>query len=583
MSSLQPRSASLLLPVAAFVAALAAFVPWQDSRAEDRTSRTVDKLDLSMSAEIDREVESMWQEKGLKPSPLSEDAEFLRRVTLDLTGSIPGPDEVVAFLKDRRADKRTRKIDELIARESYGEHFGIVWMQILMGNDLVARAAGGGKIHPWLVDAFNQNMPYDRFVRELLTAEGVTSDVGPTSFMLRFDMQMGAIEAAAITSRLFLGVQIQCAQCHNHPYEKWTQDQFHQTAAFFARLRRSRLMDGDGKRQGFVVREDLRGSYNMPDTTPPRRMEPIYLTGEKGDARPGVNLRKEFSTWMTDRENPWFARMIVNRYWALFMGRGLVDPIDDFGESNPPTHPDLLNKLASDFVAKGYDLKYLCRVIANSRAYQLSSVPNASNQEDKKYYSHFRLRPLSPEQLLNSLVTASGLSDQGTRMNREQLAALRLQILQRFVFVFGNDEGEEAVSFEGTIPQALMMLNGKLSNDAIRAASDLNVDRILEEISQPALRIEAMFLTALGRHPTSEETKFYAAYAQKYANVRVPEGNDQSVQGLNRLNQGGPGRGDGGARRKEPVARRGKNIPGAVAYEDVFWALLNSTEFRFNH
>ncbi len=576
----RPVLAALLVTLAA----ASVLLGYGRSDAEDRTTRSVDKHDLSMSATVDEEVARKWQEKELTPSPLSDDSEFLRRVSLDLTGVVPSPNEVVAFLQDESPDKRRTKIDELLERDAYADHFSVVWMQILVGNELLARVQQVAAVRPWLIDAFKKNLPYDKFVKEVVAAEGVTDEDGSTNFMLRFDQETAAIDAAAVVSRIFLGVQIQCAQCHNHPYEKWSKDQFHNLAAFFSRLRRTRVFGEDGKRVAFAIKEDLRGRYIMPDSNPPRQMEPIFLTGEKGDASPGANLRMQYARWMISQENPWFAPMIVNRYWALFMGRGLVEPIDDFGDSNPATHPELLQKLAADFVAMGYDLQYLCRVLTNSKTYQLASKTTGNNADDRKYYSHARLRALSPEQLLNSLMLATGLAQQSVGLDGEKAAQLRMQILQRFIFVFGNDEGAEEVNFEGTIPQVLMMLNGKLTNDAVRAASKTGLAELLEDVEQPALRVERLFLAALGRYPTSEETKGFVGWLRKNADARPPEGNDAALQ-IGRLDRGQPGQGGGGGGggKRQGRGKGGGTVPGSVPYEDLLWALLNSSEFRFNH
>jgi hypothetical protein len=294
---------------------------------------------------------------------------------------------------------------------------------------------------------------------------------------------------------------------------------------------------------------------------------------------------------MTDKSNPYFAKAIVNRMWGHFMGRGFVEPVDDFRESNPAVMPELLQKLADDFVAHDYDLKYLIRVICNAQVYQLSSQPAKGEGEENLYWARYRLKPMNPEELMNSLMRATDMSEMLERIGRGNTEQVRMGLLRQFVFLFDTDENMEQKSFEGTIPQALMLLNGQLLNRGVSAIPGMALTNVLQANASDAQKVEMLYLRTLSRRPSAEETKHWLAFLNEPREViATPPPNEPPFAG--RFRPGGqlPPPGQGFPRRPmgDPLralgARfAGQQTPKMQAFEDLFWALLNSSEFIFNH
>lgn len=555
--------------------------------AKTASAAPVPSLD-KLTAFIDAQVDAKIAERKLQPAPRADDAAFLRRVTLDLTGRIPSADEAVAFLKDHDPKKREKKIDALLACPEWAEQWAEVWTTLLMGRLNKGREyAARQPVHAWLRDAFAKNMPYDALVRALLTVRGRSDENPAVFYLLRF--RDSPPDAVGHVVRTFCGVRIQCAQCHNHPYEKWKQEDFWSVAAFLTRTK-VRTVEKPEKGPPIVELVDLpRGEISIPDTKPAKGVAPKFITGEEPAAKAG--RRDELARILTAPANPYFAKAFVNRAWYECFGRGLVDPVDDFRASDPGSHPELLEAMAQAFVAGGYDMKALLRAILNTRAYQRASHLAAEGQDDEAYYTHALLRVMSPEALFESLIRSTGSNalaggrgaeasttampqamapaDAAPAMARPPDAAARFkeQILRRFVFLFANDEMQEVTDFEGTIPQALLLLNGAITNGgaggrqgampranakapaANRKAADRGIQGrpalpmlgdLLRAYEDPDARLDRLFLSILCRTPQPAERSRYRTYLQQRQDDRE-------------------------------------------AYEDVAWTLLNSTEFMYNH
>jgi hypothetical protein len=541
------------------------------------------------AADVDQKLAAAWRKQHLVPGPLADDATFLRRVTIDLTGTIPTADAVRAFLADTRRDKRARAVDELLASPAYAQHWASFWDRALMGRlprKLPALDHEG--FDRWLEDQFAANRPWNQLVRDLVATSGVNTDEPAVNWILRYTQQ--PTDLTGKMSRLFLGVQIQCAQCHDHPSEKWKQDDFRSLAACFARTGPIPLED---KQKGQVRKVELRdqagptfGGGDMSDLRLIALAPPRALDGT--DFSKSDNRRSALADWITRPDNPYFARAIVNRYWAHLVGRGFVEPVDDFRHSNPPVVPELLDALAADFVAHGYDLQRLIRVICATRAYQLAVVVGRPGDLDEQLFVHHRLRPLGGEELYNALSSATNLENALAKAGLPNVEQLKLQIQGAFDFLFSVDEeGPPPADFAGSIQQALLFLNGRLVNRASAAVPGMTLAGILDFPADDALKIEALYLRTLSRKPTQAETKRWVEFVNAPREV-VAENKAQEKRELMRLAREKGARNpkknplgalDRATRKLDPSEATAKQ----QAYEDLFWALLNSSEFMFQH
>ena len=513
----------------------------------------------SSTKHLDRYINAALKREGIQPSKMSEDAEFLRRVHLDLTGKIPTPEEVLDFLKDGSSNKRQKKIDLLLDSDAYLDYWSGLWVNWLIGRreDGDDRRIG---LTFWVRDALTKNMPYNQFVQELIAADGELRDNGAGNYIMRYERS--PVFLTSHTSRLFLGLPMQCAECHDHKTEVWSQEDFYGIAAFFAGI--------DSQRKGNIQTMDTAGNERRMDnfliTNKPensiwverleKQVRPRFLGGTeyKGSL---LKKREALAQWMTDKSNPYFSQAIVNRIWQRFMGRAFVEPVDGFGEENQPTNPELLKSLAKDFVIYNYDLQHLMRTILNSEAYQRTSQTNESNKDDQLYYSHAYVKPLSAEQFFYSLLQATdferlqevrmkGSKKQGGEDRKgmlRQLEGMKREHLKKFLFLLDNGEMEEIEAFNGTVPQALMMINGDMVNDsASHEARGGFVNYVLEKWRGPIERMEYIYLNILSRLPTAKEKTYFRRYLER-------------------------------------SLYRNKDL----AYEDLYWVLLNSAEFSLNH
>ncbi len=482
---------------------------------------------------IDELVDAKLQKLQYLPSDVCTDEEFVRRVYLDVIGIPPTIEETQAFLANQSPTKRSELIDQLLERPEYAKFWALKWGDVLRLTAGSVGSEGVYKYHRWVERAVRDNMPYDQFARELLTATGSTLTNPPANFYRTAGDENDCVETV---SQVFLGARLQCAKCHNHPFERWTQDNYYGMAAFFKRVQRKKSPRADE----IVIWTAASGEVVQPRTG--QQMKPWVPVKGTIEEETEYDRRKIFADWLTSPDNPYFARIEVNRIWSHLFGRGIVEPSDDFRESNPPSNAELLDALAKDFVELGFDRKAILRRILNSRTYQTSFQPNEFNKDDEKYFSHFQPRMLTAEQLLDSISQATGVPEQfaslpaGTRAT--QLPAPDL-VKHEFLKVFGQPERQTVCacerSSESNLGMAIQFFNGPLIYDKLRheqnrfrqLAASGNSD---EEI------IRQLHIAAVSREPTSEELSASLAHieAKKVevaAQITAMEAQIQEVSG----------------------------------------------------
>lgn len=490
-----------------------------------------------------------WKDNEVQPSPLTDDAEWLRRVSLDLIGHIPTADEVQQFVADKDAAKRSKMIDTLLDHPDYVRNWTTIWTNLSIGQQTPRRVSREGMMK-FYREAFGRNRPWKDVVSDLVTADGHFEENGAVNYILaQMQDNDDGVQLTAMTARLFLGTQVQCTQCHNHPFNDWKQEQFWQVNSFFRQVRKieHRKLDPQTGRQvddfSEVVWQDFAGPVYFEKRSGLMQVAFPIFDGREVDAGPDTERRQEFARLICEGERPQLAYAAVNRMWAHFMGAGFTRPVDDMGPHNPPTNPAVLDRLAEEFVKSGYDNKQLIRWVANSLPYHLSSRMTPKNEVDNPsagetaLFSRVYVKPMSAEQLFDSLIVATNAHQSG-RGGWEAAERQREEWLQQFVRDFGNDMNEESSSFDGSIPQALMMMNGPLIRDAVAFQPGSHLAEILAGRGSDAQKIQTLYLSALGRQPTRQEINTFQRV------IRAS---------------------------REPL----------VAYQDLFWALLNSNEFIF--
>jgi hypothetical protein len=497
-------------------------------------------LDFPPRNFIDEKLAARWKDLGLTPSPLCSDEEFLRRLFLDAIGTLPTPDEVKAFLADRAPDKRAKAIDKVLERPEFVDFWAYKWGDLLRINRDLLQDKGMWSFHNWARACLRDNKPVDEMAREVITAEGSTFLDGPANFYLTARTPADWSETAV---QLFLGVRIQCARCHQHPFEKWSQDDYYGMAAFFARVGTKTSQEFGLFGRETVIFLKPTGEVNHPRKGGVVRPHPL----DGPDVDDALDRRVKLAEWLTSKDNPFFARNFVNRFWAYTMGRGLVEPIDDLRATNPATIPDLLDALAADFAAHRFDLKHLLRTIFNSRAYQLSADAAPGNRPDAAnlYHTRYTRKRLTAEQLADALDFATGTREKypglppGTRAIQLPDTRVRSFLMD----TFGRPARQITCECERTarpnIAQALHLLNGELINKKIDAAGG-RVDALLKAKPPPEKVVEELYLVTLSRPPRPEEV----------------------------------------AKAKGWLAEAPSPREGAA---DLLWVLLNSREFLFNH
>ncbi len=496
---------------------------------------------------IDELIKKGWDNAGLKPSRLSTDEEFLRRLYLDLSGRTPTIQEAQGFLNSKEKGKREKLLEYLLNQPDFARNFGTQWTVLLLGRKRQERQVDREALSAWLRRQFLDNRPWDRVVFDLVTAKGNNKENGAVNFPLAH-MEFGAVPLTSMTTRLFLGQQIQCTQCHDHPSNDWKQADFWGINAFFKGLRKQDVTKADSTGAEVFDHTELSDRPTDAFSQFDRRnglvgiAYPKFLDGRKISEKSDVDRRVELGKMIADPANVDLARAFVNRMWGHFMGRGIVNPVDDFGPHNPPSHPELLDKLAAEFQKSGYDVKALVRWIVNSQAYNLSSVMTKQNEKDETLFSHMALKPMTPEQLFDSLLTATSAHKAG---GETKAGSTRDTWMRQFVVTFANDEGDEGSTFQGTIPQALMMMNGELMKNATEGKpgsflADLLYKAEKQSGTSPATyMVNNLYLAALSRYPNRTEMSQASHFVSNYPDT-------------------------------------------IGVLQDLFWALLNSNEFVLN-
>ena len=457
---------------------------------------------------IDRQVIQRLSTLRIPLSPSVDDATFLRRVTLDLTGRLPTPAATRGFLADERSDRRERLIDRLLESDEFNEYWTSRLAQLLRLKSQANDDLGASTYHRWLREQLEQRVGYDRLAREVLTAQGDTHEIGPANF---YRTVGGPREQAELTSEVFMGQRLRCANCHNHPLDRWTQDDYHGMSAIFATVRSGRTISLDER--GFVIHPKT-GENAVPKIPGERFLDAdTQVLGTETGAN--ADLREDLAAWLIDSDNPYFAKAIVNRLWQAMMGRGLVEPVDDLRATNPATHPALLDQLADDFVDSGYDLRHTLGLIARSDAYARSADAVEGNESDDRFYSRFLRTPLPPEVLADAISDVLELPETygdlplGTRA----VALVDPKTESRSLDILGRCSREDTCesapgSGAGGLTLKLHLFNGDLLNRRI-AAPQSRLSRLLRESKPPMQVIDEFYTTALQRHPSEAESAFW--------------------------------------------------------------------------
>lgn len=490
---------------------------------------------------IDDLVWKRLERLGIVPSEGCDDATFLRRAHLDVIGTLPTTDEARKFLADTSPDKRAKLVDALLARPEYADHWANKWADLLRPNPYRVGIKATLVYDQWIRDAFRANKPYDRFVADLVASRGSTFRNGAT---VLYRDRRSPEEVTTMICQLFLGVRLDCARCHHHPFEVWGQDDFFGTAAYFSRIG----YKGTGISAPISGSEEFvfaatRGSVKHPLTGEDVAPKPLIGTAPISE---GEDPRAAFVRWMASPDNPYFAQVAVNRVWTEIMGRGIVEPVDDIRATNPPSNPELINALAREFRAQKFDVKQLLRTILTSHVYELSALPNPRNNWDTKNYSrHYRQR-LRAETLLDAVCEVTGIPESFAAMppNSRAVELWTHRVQNLFLDSFGRPDPNqdppcERLS-ESTLVQSLHLMNAPSLHDKVTSEKGLAA-RLLKQDAAPEEWIEEMYLAAYSRYPTTDERNAAAALVPK----------DRTKQ--------------------------------RQFAEDLLWALLNSPEFMFKN
>jgi hypothetical protein len=497
---------------------------------------------------VDELASAKFRELGIEPSPLCSDAVFLRRAYFDAIGTQPTLAEARAFLSSKDPHRRERLVDRLLGLtgdpqldvhdDAYAAWWTLKWSDLLRNESNDLGEQGMWAFHNWLSESFRSNKPFNRFVKELVTAKGSIYSVGPANY---FRVNNNPQDCAESTAQLFLGVRLGCAKCHHHPYEKYGQDDYYSFASFFARVtskpsQEFGLFGGES-----VVMVRAGGEISNPRTG--RVLKPKALDGPPTDDP--LDRRAALARWLTSPKNEYFAKAVVNRYASYLLGHGLVDPVDDLRATNPPSNPQLMDALAKHFVDSGFDLKQLLRVLMTSRLYQLDSQPTPANEADRRFYSHFNVKRLSAEALLDAVDEATGVPTKFTSLplGTRAIELPDAEYQDYFLKTFGKPVRASVCECERSpdesLSQALHTLNGDVVTGKI-GASNGRIAQLLAAKTNPEKTVEDVYLATLSRYPTPEERQNAARFLKES---------------------------------KSP----------SECYEDLQWALINSKEFLFVH
>lgn len=483
-----------------------------------------------LAALIDGQVQAALASASLTTAPAADDAEFLRRVYLDFHGVVPPLEQTLQFLSSTAADKRTGLIDELLANPRFGEHFGDLWRTRLISPLVNEERQRSDNFAAWLAERFNRNDGWDRITRDLVTATGKLEENPGVTYLIEGRNPLGVTDLTDLTSRYFLGVRLNCAQCHDHPFVAWKRQDYWGMAAFFAQIQtpqRAKLVYMAGVQDNLKFTLATLPAADAIDGYQPR--SPTFLGEAELKADGKRPLRVALADWITSAENPYFARAAVNRLWWHFFGRGLVNPVDDMHSGNAPSHPALLDALSRRFVQSGFDLKLFCRAIAMSHTYQQTSRPGEQRDDAAKLFSRMSVKTLSPEQLYDSLTQILG--PPGKTAGIDTHLGTRYEFTQYFA---GDGDGDPT-RYERGIPHLLRLMNSpQFAGQSIASL----VSRVTAGRADHAT--DELFLTILARLPTSAERELMQ---QRLGGAKSPES----------------------------------------AYRELAWALLMSSEFSLNH
>ncbi|MFT7641169.1 MAG: hypothetical protein ACI9G1_002915 [Pirellulaceae bacterium] len=487
-------------------------------------------------------------------NPQADDEIFLKRAMLDIIGRLPTPEEAISFAIDPAEDKREKLVHRLLKTDEFGSNWARYWRDVILYRRTEERALlASQKLEEFLTQQLNSDTSWDKIATAFVTAEGDVREEGATALIMA---QSGQPEdTVAEISRIFMGIQIQCAQCHDHPTDRWKREQFHQLAAFFPRVAVRPVREGE-KRSFAVVSQDrffsrpsnnnnrYRGTseHSMKDLEKPEErgkvMTPVlFTTGES--LRIGAtddSRRESLAKWMTSENNSWFAKAYVNRIWAELVGEGFYEPIDDIGPDRDCSAPQTMDYLAEQFVANDYDVKWLFETITATDAYQLRSQ-RRRNYDETPFQANCNQR-LRADQLFSSLISVLGVEEPGAREFNRQGYSARFSARNLFNTAFGFDPSDPRAEVKASIPQALLMMNSPIISRAISARSDTGLGRLLRQIDDDEELITELYLRAYSRAPTDEEVKICTGFIKKIGN-------------------------------------RGE------AFEDILWSLINSTEFQY--
>ncbi len=491
---------------------------------------------------VDQHVFAKLKLMTILPSDLCTDYEFIRRAYLDSIGRLPTIAETKSFMANTAPEKRAQLIDHLLIQPEFSDFWTLKWADVLRSNRKSIQLKGSYAFHEWLRGKISQNTPIDVMVRELLTADGNTFNNPPANYYRIAKDPLGLAES---TAQLFMGVRMQCAKCHNHPFERWTQDDYYGFAAWFARVKQK---PEPGMKPNAPNSAEIIFTVRDGEVTQPRSgqvMKPRYISVGDADVKPGQDRREVLAEWLASPGNPFFSKSVANRVWFHLMGKGIVDPVDDFRESNPSSNDELLDALASDFASHKFDLRHLVRTIMNSRTYQLSAVPNETNREDTKYFSHAVTKLLTAEQLLDALCDVTSVPEKfaGLPAGTRAIQLIDGEVNHPFLKAFGQPARELACECEresdGNLGQALQLINGPTVNEKVRNPSN-RLGSLLNAKKSETEILDEIYFAALARPAFDDEKKVALAHIAKGTDKRK-------------------------------------------AWEDVLWAVINTREFLFRH
>jgi hypothetical protein len=527
-----------------------------DKPPQKNVPATDDPVSL-LAAAIDRQIAARWTEENVPPAPAADDAEFLRRTCLNIVGRIPSASEAQQFLDEPGVSKRRAIVDRLLASAAYPTH-----LADLLRSAIVPEANADPILQQqaevferWLRTRVAQDAGYDQIVKTLITADPRSPDSG----FYYLAKQNKPENLAGGVSRVFLGVRIECAQCHNHPFAKWKREQFWQLAAFFAGV--------ESDPRGMAKEDTQLAELVIPNSG--KKVTAHFLGGEEeaSTSRVAGGPRERLANWITAPRNPYFARAAANRIWAHLMGIGLVDPIDDFDESNPPSHPELLDLLADEFARQKFDVRFLIRAICASRTYQLSSTQTDPRQSNRHLFARAPVKGLTPAELAGSLTQAIGESDEPAQMMSPPVFGRNTSPLQALVMEQFKNENADPVDSETTILQALALMNSPVIDESTAPGRGSTLAALLDApFLDTASRIEMLYLSTLSRRPSAEESRRLVHYVERggaHAASKPKLGNVFSQM--------------------ITTDKSKSKSDQESALGDVFWALLNSSEFLTNH